>query len=169
MSPAAEVFDTAIPFWDISLRLLAASLAGAALGLERELKDRVAGLRTHMLVALAAALFTVITMELTLLVAEMGGQNRPDPLRIIEAVTAGVAFLGAGAIIQGRAGVKGLTTAAGLWLAGALGVAAGAGLYGVMLLATLLGVVIIAGLRVVEARAIHTKGRTPPPAETGEG
>lgn len=154
---AAELFDTAIPFGDIALRLIVAVVAGAALGFERELNDRSAGLRTHILVCVAAALFTLVTMELAYATTDVGDTIRADPLRIIEAVTAGVAFLGAGAIIRGRGDVRGLTTAAGMWLAGAIGVAAGGGLYGVVLLATVLGMIVIAGVRTLEASVFKTK------------
>jgi putative Mg2+ transporter-C (MgtC) family protein len=103
---------------EIVIRLLLAAAVGAAIGIEREMKDRPAGLRTHMLTALASAVFTILTFEIY-----QASKSTSDPIRIIEAVTAGVAFLAAGAIIQGRAGVQGLTTGAGMWMAGALGVA----------------------------------------------
>lgn len=91
-------------------RLLLAAAAGAAVGFDRELKDRPAGLRTHMLTSLAAAVFTILTFEIY-----QRSTSTADPVRIIEAVTAGVAFLAAGAIIQSRGGgVKGLTTGAAM-------------------------------------------------------
>jgi putative Mg2+ transporter-C (MgtC) family protein len=124
---------------EILLRLLLAAVAGAVIGLDRELKDRPAGLRTHMLTALAAALFTILTFEMFHAV-----RGNSDPIRIIEAVTAGVAFLAAGAIIQSRGGgVQGLTTGAAMWMAGALGVCCGAGYYVIALMATVLTVVIL--------------------------
>ena len=124
---------------EIVLRLLMAAGAGAAIGIEREIKDRPAGLRTHMLTALAAAVFTILTFEIYSTAKGTG-----DPIRVIEAVTAGVAFLAAGAIIQGRRGVEGLTTGAGMWMAGALGVACGAGYYVLAVIATILTVSILA-------------------------
>lgn len=102
---------------EIGLRLVLAAAAGAAIGFERETKDRPAGLRTNMLVALAAGLFTIITFKIY---HAFKGANA-DPIRIIEAVTAGVAFLAAGTIIQGKASVHGLTTGAAMWMSGALG------------------------------------------------
>lgn len=126
---------------EIVLRLLMAAGAGAAIGIEREIKDRPAGLRTHMLTALAAAVFTILTFEIYFTAKGTG-----DPIRVIEAVTAGVAFLAAGAIIQGRRGVEGLTTGAGMWMAGALGVACGAGYYILTAIATVLTVLILAVL-----------------------
>ena len=118
-----------IPPWEAFLRLLAAVLVGAAVGFDRELRNKPAGLRTHILVSLAAALFTLITFELHHTVVSNNPDTTADPIRIIEAVTAGVAFLAAGAIIQSRGNVRGLTTGANMWLAGALGVACGAGDY----------------------------------------
>jgi putative Mg2+ transporter-C (MgtC) family protein len=131
---------------EIVLRLLLAAGAGAAIGIEREIKDRPAGLRTHMLTALAAAVFTVLTFEIY-----QGSKSTSDPIRVIEAVTAGVAFLAAGAIIQGRGGVRGLTTGAGMWMAGALGVACGAGYYVLALISTLLTVLILTVLTRLDA------------------
>jgi putative Mg2+ transporter-C (MgtC) family protein len=131
---------------DIVFRLLLAAAAGAAIGIEREMKDRPAGLRTHMLTALASAVFTILTFEIY-----EASKSTSDPIRVIEAVTAGVAFLAAGAIIQGRTGVYGLTTGAGMWMAGALGVACGAGYYVLALIATVLTVLILAALKRMEA------------------
>jgi putative Mg2+ transporter-C (MgtC) family protein len=115
--------------WEAFLRLLAAVIVGAVVGFDRELRNKPAGLRTHILVSLAAALFTLITFELHHTVVANNADTTADPIRIIEAVTAGVAFLAAGAIIQSRGNVRGLTTGANMWLAGALGVACGAGDY----------------------------------------
>ena len=131
---------------DIALRLTLAAAAGAVIGIERESKDRPAGLRTNMLVALAAGLFTLITFEIYHAFKGAGS----DPLRIIEAVTAGVAFLAAGTIIQGKASVQGLTTGAAMWMAGALGVCCGAGYYVLALMATVLTVVILTVLNRLE-------------------
>ncbi|WCQ98391.1 MgtC/SapB family protein [Paracoccus aestuarii] len=110
-----------------SARLALALILGAAIGWEREHSSRAAGLRTHMLIAMAAALFTVIASELTHMRAASSAEVQTDPLRLIEAVTAGVAFLAAGSIIMRRGSVKGLTTGASMWLAGAIGLAAGVG------------------------------------------
>jgi putative Mg2+ transporter-C (MgtC) family protein len=135
----------------IALRLILAVGLGAAIGYERERLDRPAGLRTHMLTALAAALFTVLTLEIHAGLAR-SGTNNADPIRIIEAVTAGVAFLAAGAIFRSGGDVHGLTTGAGMWLAGAIGVACGGGYYVVAVMATLLAAFILAVLRRFEHR-----------------
>lgn len=138
---------THLPLATIALRLFAAAIFGAIIGIEREWRNRPAGLRTHMLTALAAALFTVLTIEILYSESLRSDNAQADPIRIIEAVTSGVAFLAAGAIIQTRNRVHGLTTGAGMWLAGALGVAAGLGQIAVGLVAALLGMIIIIVLK----------------------
>jgi putative Mg2+ transporter-C (MgtC) family protein len=141
---------TRTPEPEIALRLTLAALFGGVLGIDRELQDRPAGLRTHMLTGLEAALFTVIAMEIFHTIRALEDNTTGDPIRIIEAVTTGVAFLAAGAIIQTRGEVKGLTTGAGMWLAGALGVACGVGYYRLAVIAMLLAVIILTGLRRLE-------------------
>src|SRR5690606_16223709 len=96
---------TQTPLHVILIRLLIASGLGAIIGFERGSKTGTAGLRTHILIALAAALFTTLAFEIFHLALEGGSQN-PDPIRSIEAVTAGIAFLGAGAIFQQRGNVQ---------------------------------------------------------------
>jgi putative Mg2+ transporter-C (MgtC) family protein len=123
------VEQTVTPTLEILLRLGLAATFGMIIGIDREVRDRPAGLRTHMLVALAAAVFTVITFELFHEVQQLTGSVTADPIRVIEAVTAGVAFLAAGTIIQSRGKVQGLTTGASMWLAGATGLACGGGYY----------------------------------------
>jgi putative Mg2+ transporter-C (MgtC) family protein len=142
-----------IPPWEAFLRLLAAVLAGAAVGFDRELRNKPAGLRTHILVSLAAALFTLITFELHHAVVSNNARTTADPIRIIEAVTAGVAFLAAGAIIQSRGNVKGLTTGANMWMAGALGVACGAGDYTLAVFGTVFAVLVLVVLGRIEQAA----------------
>jgi putative Mg2+ transporter-C (MgtC) family protein len=139
--------------WEAFLRLLAAVLAGAVVGFDRELRNKPAGLRTHILISLAAALFTLITFELHHTVASNNARTTADPIRIIEAVTAGVAFLAAGAIIQSRGNVRGLTTGANMWLAGALGVACGAGDYTLAVFGTVFAVIVLVVLGKLERAA----------------
>lgn len=134
---------TQLPELEIGLRLIAASLLGGVIGLEREAKERPAGLRTHMLTSLAAAVFTVITFELFHKFSNSGSGASTDPIRIIQAVTAGVAFLAAGTIIQSGGAVKGLTTGASMWLAGAIGLACGAGYFVVAGMAAALATLIL--------------------------
>lgn len=144
---------THTPLGIIALRLIVAAALGALIGIEREFKNRSAGLRTHMLTALAAALFTVMTFEIYHEMIDLGGDAaRLDPIRVIEAVTAGVAFLAAGAIIRAGREVKGLTTGAAMWMAGAIGVAAGAGFFAVALIGAILVVIITYVLGRIEKR-----------------
>lgn len=142
-------------FWVLLVRLLVAALLGALIGLEREIKNHPAGLRTHMLVSAAAATFTIMTFEIYHEMVDLNAEGlaRLDPIRVIEAVTAGVAFLAAGAIIRSRSGdIKGLTTGAAMWMAGAIGVASGAGFFSVAVMATALVLVITLVLGQIEKR-----------------
>lgn len=106
-------------------RLAAAVVIGMLLGLEREWRHKPAGLRTHMLVALASAML----MSLSELVQARGGTITGDPVRMAQGVLSGIGFIGAGTIIRQGDSVEGITTAATIWMAAALGLVAGAGLY----------------------------------------
>lgn len=138
------------PLLDIAMRLGLAAVLGAVIGFDREMKNRPAGLRTHMLTALAAALFTVITFELHHVFVTRTPNSNADPLRVIEAITAGVAFLAAGSIFVSRGNVQGVTTGAGMWLAGALGLACGAGYFAVALIGLAIAMVIMTVLQPIE-------------------
>lgn len=137
---------------ELFLRLAIAGVFGALIGFDRELKNKPAGLRTHTLISLAAALFTLITFELYFELVNKGEADGADPIRIIEAVTSGVAFLAAGAIIRSGGNVQGLTTGANMWLAGAIGVACGAGFYTLAVFGVLFSIVIITLLHRFERR-----------------
>ena len=119
--------------WEIDaiVRLLVSAVLGAAIGLEREQHGRSAGLRTHMLVSLGAAMAMVVSLHFGQVYADAGGTIRVDPARVAYGVMAGIGFLGAGAIIHYGAGVRGLTTAASLWCSAAIGLGAGFGLFAV--------------------------------------
>ncbi len=121
----------------VALRLGVAAVLGGLLGWERERAGKAAGLRTHMLVAMGAALF--------MLGAEQAGIAPADNSRVIQGITAGVGFLGAGTILKREDPdtVKGLTTAAGIWFTAAIGTAAGLGQEGIALLSGLLGLVVL--------------------------
>ncbi len=128
--------ETQTPYPVIFARLVAAILLGGLIGWEREAHDRPAGLRTHILVCLAAALFAIISIESVHMAGFSDPQVRIDPLRVIEAVTAGVAFLAAGTIVYSRGRVNGLTTGAGMWMAGGIGLALGFGHWFIAIFAT---------------------------------
>jgi len=110
---------------DLIIRLAFATLLGGILGLEREIHGRPAGLRTHLLVSLGAAAF----MSMSPLVADMSQNFQGDPGRIAAQIVTGIGFLGAGAIVKEGVNIRGLTTAACLWVAAAIGMACGAALY----------------------------------------
>jgi putative Mg2+ transporter-C (MgtC) family protein len=145
--------ETHSPQHVMFIRLGIAAVLGGAIGFEREATNGSAGLRTHILIATAAALFTLLAFEIYNTALD-GGSNNPDPIRAIEAVTAGIAFLGAGAIFQSRGDVRGLTTGAGMWLAGALGVCAALGYYVIALVLTVFAVIVLAALRAFAHRVV---------------
>lgn len=126
-------------------QLFLAGLLGSLIGLEREYKGKEAGLQTYSLVALGSCLFTVIV----LLLAE---SNIVDPSPIIIAIAVGMGFIGAGAIFRGEDRVKGLTTAAGLWVTAAMGMAVGSRFYLLAGWATLLVLIIFLGLGLLEEK-----------------
>lgn len=142
-------------FLAIGVRLGIAALLGLLIGLDREYRSRPAGLRTHMLVSLAAATFAVLTFEIVEQIQRDAVGVTADPTRIIEAVTAGVAFLAAGTIIRAKGSVQGLTTGAGMWLAGAVGLACGLGAYVVAVIAAGLGIGILSILGWIERVIRH--------------
>jgi putative Mg2+ transporter-C (MgtC) family protein len=148
----ASQFATALPVPVIALRLVAAIILGAVLGIEREWRERPAGLRTHILVCIASASFALIAIEIVHQPMFDNDTLRTDPLRLVEAITGGVAFLAAGFIVFFKGEVHGVTTGAGMWLASAIGLAAGLGLFSIALIASLLGVAVLALVRRLEVR-----------------
>jgi len=131
-------------------RLVAAVVLGGIVGFEREHAGKPAGLRTHMLVALAACLFIIVSQQLSELPFGDPDAMRVDPLRLVEAVTAGVAFLAAGVIFTSGGKVMNVTTGASLWLAGAIGLACGSGQMPLAAMATGIVVVVLFLLRLLE-------------------
>ena len=146
----------------IVARLLLAAIFGAAIGFEREWRNRPAGLRTHVLVCVAAATFAILTIEIIhapMFTADaLGDAVKVDPIRVVEAVTAGVAFLAAGVVIFTRGQVHGLTTGAGMWLAGAIGVACGLGLWQIALFSTVLALLVLVLLYAFESKMDMNQG-----------
>ncbi len=124
---------------DVALRLLVAAILGGAIGLEREVHGHPAGMRTHLLVSLGSAAFTVLSMQ------SFPGS---DPSRIAAQIVTGVGFLGAGSILKEGANIRGLTTAASLWAVAAVGLGAGAGAW---LIATLTTVIVLVSLWPLQA------------------
>ncbi|NUT32416.1 MAG: MgtC/SapB family protein [Hamadaea sp.] len=130
--------------WVVLLQIVVAAVLGASIGLERELSAQPAGLRTHMLVSLGAALFT------------LAGTNLPgsDPTRIAAQVVTGIGFLGGGAILREGANIRGLTTAASLWVTAAIGLAVGLRWWYAAAATTILALTVLALVKYVEREAL---------------
>jgi putative Mg2+ transporter-C (MgtC) family protein len=135
--------------WDEELlRVAVAAVLGGAVGLERELREREAGFRTHMLVAVGSALFTLVSAYgFRDFLVHGGSVVRADPTRIAAQIVTGIGFLGAGAIIRQGLSIRGLTTAATLWVVAAIGLAAGAGYYSAAVITTLVALFSLGPLR----------------------
>lgn len=146
---------------EVALRLGCAAVFGLLLGLDREVRGRDAGVRTHMLVALGAAAMTIIAFELYDELQARHQDVSGDPLRVIEGVVTAVGFLGGGAIIRGSGEVQGLTTAANIWLCGAVGLACGAGHYVLAAITFGFTVPIVTGMYLIKrGLARHTQRLT---------
>jgi len=130
---------------DTWLKLALAAACGAAIGFERELHDKPAGLRTNMLICIGSTLITMVSIHIALTYAERQ-VNIADPGRIAAQIVSGIGFLGAGTIIQARGSVHGLTTAATMWVLAGVGLAIGAGVYALALATTLLLLATLAAL-----------------------
>jgi putative Mg2+ transporter-C (MgtC) family protein len=145
--------------WEIIRRLLLAVLIGGLIGAERELRHKSAGFRTNILIAMGAAIFTIVSLELA--------SNTTDPTRVAAQIVTGIGFLGAGAIMRNEKEIHGLTTAATVWVNAALAVAAGGGLYAVAILGGAITMVVLLILSPIEAavdRRLDEQGRRPPTA-----
>src|SRR3954447_25796521 len=137
------------------LRLVLAAVLGGAVGIEREVREREAGLRTHMMVSLGSALFTITSAYgFTEFVTAQGNLYRIDPTRIAAQIVSGIGFLGAGAIIRQGLSVRGLTTAATLWVVAAIGLASGAGYYDAAVMTTVVVLVALWPLRILAFRVM---------------
>jgi putative Mg2+ transporter-C (MgtC) family protein len=146
---------------DMAWRLLLAAGLGAAIGLEREYRQKPAGLRTNILIALGSALFTILSLEAT--------RNTGDPSRVAGQIVTGIGFLGGGAIMRNRNTVHGMTTAATIWVNAAIGVGAGMGQYSLVTFAAALTLVVLVLLPPIEIyferRAGWAERHLPPPGQ----
>jgi putative Mg2+ transporter-C (MgtC) family protein len=122
---------------EVLLRLVMSGLCGALIGWEREIREKAAGLRTHILVALGSCLFTILSFRLA---SEVSGS---DPMRVVQGLLMGLGFLAGGVIFREGASVRGLTTPAGLWVLGAVGLAIGMGRYAEGVLGAVLAFLVI--------------------------
>jgi putative Mg2+ transporter-C (MgtC) family protein len=129
---------------DLAWRLIAAAVLGAAIGIERERHEHPAGIRTHMLVSIGSAAFTVLSIY------SFGPGS--DPGRVAAQIVTGIGFLGAGSILKGGGTIHGLTTAASLWVVAAVGMAAGAGAWGVAIVTTIIVLISLWPLQAIERR-----------------
>jgi len=153
MRLVAEI--TSLDWLDVLFRLGVAAGLGAVIGLERELDEKAAGLRTHMLVSLGSALFTMVgAYGFHDFLTGGGAIVRTDPTRIAAQVVTGIGFLGAGVIFRQGFSVRGLTTAASLWVVAAVGMASGAGFWKGAVVGTVVGIVSLRPLEWLKERAI---------------
>ena len=128
----------------VAVRIFLAAFLGAIIGIEREIKNRAAGFRTHIIVSVGACLIMLIGIEG---IGEISNNTGRDTARMAAQVVSGIGFLGAGTILQTKDGVSGLTTAATLWLSAAIGLAVGVGFYEGALIATIICLVTLVSLR----------------------
>lgn len=142
------------------LNIVVAALLGGAIGLEREYRSKEAGFRTHFLVGLGSALFMVLSLHGFDAFTGIPGIQR-DPSRIAAQVVSGMGFIGAGTIIFQKNVVKGLTTAAGLWVTSAIGMAAGAGMYAVAATSAALVLVCLEGSNLIHHHLFHDRDEKP--------
>jgi putative Mg2+ transporter-C (MgtC) family protein len=136
---------------ELVLRIVLAALIGGLVGLERELRGRDPGIRTHAVVAVGAALFTIAGAYGF---SDLNASSQTDPTRIAAQVAAGIGFIGAGAMLRSGLSIRGLTTAATLWLSAAIGVSAGAATYGPLLGALVVSMAVLVGVRVLKPRLL---------------
>lgn len=129
----------------VIIRLIAAALVGAIVGIQRELVGKAAGLRTHMLVAVGAALFVLVPIQI--------GMSSSDLSRVIQGLVTGIGFIGGGAILKlsEEREIQGVTTAAGIWLTAAVGVAVGSGHLGIAILTAVLAWIILTVVGKIES------------------
>lgn len=144
------------------LRLLVATGLGALIGLEREYNGKEAGFKTYTLVCLGSSLMMIISADVFLIYK---GLAAVDPSRIAAQVVTGIGFLGAGAIIRDQQGVRGLTTAAGIWAVCGIGLACGVGLFKPAIAATLLVLIVLVLFQKLERNIITPKGKHPHPPQ----
>ena len=151
---------------EVATRLVVATLIGSGVGLDRELRHKPAGLKTHALVALGAALVTVATASLT----NIASPNIDAMTRVIQGLIAGVGFLGGGAILKSSDEmVHGLTTAASIWLVACLGIACGAGEFAVALIGLAIALIVLVFGNAIERRFRRATATSAPPRPSDSG
>jgi len=141
---------------ELIVKPLVASICGAILGWDREIRGRAAGLRTQMLVCLGACTFTMATLEFFDFMKEQYPDGNTDPTRVIAGVIGGIGFLGAGSIMRSGDSIQGVTTAATVWVVGAIGTACGLGLYSLAWVSVTFAALILIGLAKLERDIIES-------------
>lgn len=149
MEPLFGLFD-----FNIFLKLLFAMILGGLIGLERQVMGKAAGLRTHMLISLGSSIFTILSLFIS------KNYHVVDPTRIPAMILSGIGFIGAGAIIQARGHIQGLTTAASIWATSSIGMACGFGNLSIALLSTLIILFILHGISGFETKISTLKSIT---------
>jgi len=147
---------TPLAYFEFFVQLLLALACGGVLGWERESQNKPAGLRTHMLVAVGAAAFTAVTLQMHVIFG-VEESTTLDPARAVQGIIGGIGFLGAGTIIQSRGSVQGITTAATIWVVGAIGVACGAQQYDFAIITAVTTFLILAVLGRLERHMVRRK------------
>src|SRR5574344_415711 len=141
--------------YDMFLRIITAVLLGFAIGLERELTNKYAGLRTHLLVCLGSCVFTILSIyAFPMAVESLNPQGYGDPARIAAQILTGIGFIGGGTVLRHGNSVSGLTTAATLWMSASIGMACGTAMYDVALIATLTSVLVLVLVRYFETNVL---------------
>ena len=153
--------------WDTVLPLLAATGLGALVGYERESVNQPAGLRTHMMVGLGACSFTIVALALYHELAAGGTEAQMDPIRIIEGVVGGIGFLGAGSILRSGGEIRGITTAAGIWVMGAIGAACAVRAYGIAVSTAVLALITLAVVRRIAGNYAEVDQKELPSGSSG--
>ncbi len=140
---------------EILLRILSATMLGFAIGLEREMTNKYAGLRTNILVCLGACLFTIISIYgFPTVVTDENANGIRDTARVAAQVVTGIGFIGGGTVLRHGATVFGLTTAATLWMVASIGMACGAGMYVLAIVSTIMSILVLVSVRVFERSSI---------------
>jgi putative Mg2+ transporter-C (MgtC) family protein len=157
---------TDVTIREAALRLVLAIALGAVVGIDRELRHKPLGLRTNMLVALGAASFSLMALQLVDLLRDSPTIVQIDPVRVMEAIVGAIGFLGAAAIIQGRFEIVGATTGASIWVVGALGMACGFGFYALAFTIGIAGVLVLTVLGYITHRLAPARAADPEEDQT---
>ena len=149
---SARIKPVVVDFYEMALRVAVALVAGALIGYERSYRGRPAGFRTHALVCLASCMLMLVTVYEAYWVKTIGEEARLDPTRMAQGIMTGIGFLGAGVIMQERFSVRGLTTAASIWITAAIGILAGIGFYYPLVIGVIFALGVLSVFRWVEAK-----------------